>query len=96
MDVTNSKGTLFFVLGLIANFISAYLFALNLISLMTLIFIVSGFVVVLIIVGIQSINNEFEEFRKEQKRLIEKLKIHEQLVDIKSDIKFLMRKNGKK
>lgn len=47
-----------------------------------------------ITISIFRFNRRLEEQEKDQKRLEEKLKIHEQLIDIKKDIEIL--KNGKK
>jgi len=52
---------------------------------------------ILMIMGLISLQNfKMRDLIFEQKRLKEKLKIHEQLINIKKDIELLKEKNGKK
>jgi len=90
-----------FIIGLTINLISAYLFFyLKTISISLLIFILIGSVLFIFIVIIQLNNYEIENRlfnqEKDQKRLTEKLKIHEQLIDMKSEIKELQKEVNKK
>ncbi len=90
------------IIGFIINLLSAYLFSLGLINLTAIIVIIIGFIIFIIITGFQSKVNEFETKLSNQdlelKKISERLKINEQLINIKSDIKELQRylKNGKK
>lgn len=92
----SSKDISSFILGLLANIISAYLFSLKIINLATLAFIIIGSIVIFIIIGIQlktgEIREELENQKSEQKRLSEKLKIHEQLIEMKAEIKELQKR----
>ncbi len=113
MDNKSNSVIISSIVGFIINILSAYLFSLGLIDLTAIIVIIIGFIIFIIITGFQSKVNEFEtklskkdlELKKklsdqdlELKKINERLKINEQLIDIKSDIKELQRylKNGKK
>jgi hypothetical protein len=47
-------------------------------------------------IKIDELSEKSSRSENEQNRLKEKLKIHEQLIQIKSDIEYLKNKNGKK
>lgn len=100
MEITSKDIGIPFIVGLMVNLLSAYLFSLDLIDSTALIFIIVASLVVIIIIGFQlkinEIGEEQENQKTEQKRLGEKLKIHEQLIDIKSDIKELQKRVFKK
>lgn len=93
---TNSQ--LISIISVIMGLISLYPFYKNVLSIESLILIGGGLIVVILISTVQDKTSSLEEIVSkllvEQKRLKEKLKIHEQLVDIKSDINTL--KNVKK
>jgi uncharacterized membrane protein YqjE len=57
--------------------------------------IVLGFVLIIVMI-LSEQNSKIQNLVNEQKKLEEKLKIHEQLIDIKSDIKELQKKVFKK
>ena len=84
------------IIGLIANLLSSYLFYLNIINLNLLIFIIvaSVFVVIIIITqtGSYEVERRLNAQEQEQKRQNEKLKIHEQLIDMKAEIKGLQKR----
>jgi len=87
------------IIAFVINIISAYLFALHTIDINLMMFIIIGSIIVIIIIGIQSknknISEKLEKLELSNKKLEEKLKIHEQLVDIKADIKNLQMKTKK-
>lgn len=88
------------IIAFTINAISAYLFALHTINISTLIFIVIGSIVVILIIGIQlktrGSSERLNNLELEQQKLVEKLKIHEQLIDMKAEIKELQKKVFKK
>ena len=94
--------TLQFIIGFVINLLSVYLFSLGLINLTSIIIISIGFIIFVIITGFQSKINGFESKLSNQdseiKKLNERLKIQDQLIDNRADIKELQRylKNGKK
>lgn len=98
--VTSREIGIPFVIGLITNIAATYFFTIQKINLTSLIFILIGSLVVIIIMSFQlKLNETKEEIEKieiEQKKIGEKLKIHEQLIDIKAEIKEIKRriKNG--
>ena len=59
--------------------------------------IVIGFMLLIFLI-VSEQDTKVNEIFKDQKRVEEKLKIHEQLIDIKADIKYLkeVKRNGKK
>ncbi len=79
-----------FILGLLSilSFIWSFISEENRIIAITI-----GFILIIFIL-ISEKNIKLENLENEQKRIEEKLKIHEQLIDIKSDIRLL--KYGKK
>ncbi len=95
------RGNLTSIVLFIASIFSAYLFAVGVINLTTVIFIVIGSLIVIIIASFQSkikkTQEDVEGQSNEVKRLNEKLKIYEQLVDLKARIISLEkgRKNAK-
>tara|TARA_Y100000310_G_scaffold153755_1_gene153238 strand:+ start:2251 stop:2532 length:282 start_codon:yes stop_codon:yes gene_type:complete len=56
--------------------------------------VIGGVLIFYLSISLFKFNRRLNEQSSEQKRLEEKLKIHEQLIDIKKDIELL--KNGKK
>lgn len=76
------------ILGLLTvlSFVWAYLSEEN-----RIIAAIIGFLLIMIILFSER-NIKVQELAEEQKRLGEKLKIHEQLVDIKADIKYLQKR----
>ncbi|MFA7708104.1 MAG: hypothetical protein WCX73_04080 [Candidatus Pacearchaeota archaeon] len=84
------------VIGLIVNLFSVYLLTLGKININSLIVILTGSIVLIIIIGFQSKINEViegvENQRIEQIKLKEKLKIYEQLIGMKGDIKELQKR----
>ena len=96
MEITSKDIGIPLILGLIVNILSAYLFSLKLISFNSLLLITITSLIVIIIAGIQlkisEIKDEIINQQTEQKRLDEKLKIHEQLINMKSEIKELQKK----
>lgn len=89
----NPKDISILIIGLIINLVVAYLYYIQLMNTTILVIIVVGSIVFAMIMGFQLKMNDntkkLENFESEQKRLTEKLKIHEQLIEIKSDIKEL-------
>lgn len=79
-----------FVIGLMCNVLSAYLFSLQKININTLILILAGSAVVIIVIGIQlktgEIKDELENQKLEQKKLSEKLKIYERLSKLENEV----------
>ncbi len=67
------------VFGFIVSAISAYLFSKNQINFESLVWIVIGSLSVVMIIVYQEITSELDQQKWEQKRLGEKLKIHERL-----------------
>jgi len=88
------------IIGLIVNLFSAYLLSLGKINLSILLLVLIGSIVVIIILSIQlktnKIKSELNAQKIEQQKLNEKLKIHEQLINIKAEIKELQKKVFKK
>ena len=87
------KDVLIFFLGLVVNVVSAWLFSLEKISIMVFIFILTGSLIVIIIIGIQLVKQEIGEvddkLKKqglEQMRLNERLKIYDRLARIESEV----------
>ena len=77
------------IIGIICNLISAYLFYIGILDINKLIFISIGVINFIIFSIILDVKRDLEEQKIDQKRLIEKLKIYEQLIDIKSDKNYL-------
>lgn len=84
-----------FIIGFIINLVSVYLLYLKTISLNLFIFVLMGsiFIIIIVITQLSSyeIENRLAYQEKNQRKLDEKLKIHEQLIDMKADIKELQR-----
>lgn len=80
------------IVNLILGFLSVLSFIWSFLSEQhRLIAIVIGFVFLMIIITSEK-NIKIQEITEEQKRLGEKLKIHEQLIDIKADIRVLQKR----
>ena len=75
-----------FVIGLIVNIISFYLFTLKIINISTLAFIIIGFIIVILIISLQEkytdLKEDLEKMKINQKRLSENLKISERLTKL--------------
>jgi len=71
--------------------LSAYLFSIEKIDIITLFFILIGSLIILIIIGFKlktdEIKEELDNKKMEQIKLNEKLKIYEQLIDMKVEDK---------
>ena len=101
MAITSRDIGVPFIISIMTNVVSAYLFSLKKINLMIFISVVS--IMFIIILGFQLKINELKENldiqKTEQKRLDEKLKIYKDLAYMKEEIKTLQKKvnyNGKK
>lgn len=75
-----------FIIGLIVNIISFYLFTLKVIDIFTFIFIVIGFILLILIIGIQirysELKEELEQIKTKHEELNRNLKIHERLTKL--------------
>ena len=84
----SSKDIIFFVLNIMANIFSTYLFYLNIITLDILIFIFIGSVTFIVITSFQLKMNkfvdEFDKIKVSQKKFDERLKMHKQLINIEA------------
>ncbi len=82
-------------IGIMVNLVSGYLFTLQKINLIWLMFIVIGSALIILIISIQiktdNSMDKIDSLESKQQKLEEKLKIHEQLINIKSDIKELQK-----
>jgi hypothetical protein len=82
-------------MGIMINLVSGYLFTLQKINLTWLMFIVIGSALIILIISIQiktdNSMDKIDSLESKQQKLEEKLKIHEQLINIKSDIKELQK-----
>ncbi len=98
-----------FIISLIVNIVSGYLFSLELINFITFILIVIGSLIVIIIIGLQLKTNEIKENLRElknnfkelkekvrlnQENLEERFKIYERLIILEEKINNV-RKRGK-
>jgi len=85
--------------SIIISLISTFLIYFNLLSLVAFIIILVGTIIILIIsnfqIKIAGLSEKVNQFEMEQKRLVEKLKIHEKLIDIEGRLIALENKNGK-
>lgn len=88
-----------FILGLIVNIFSFYLFQFKFITLTGMLIILICFILFMIITSFQGRLRDYfirlEILENKIHQLDERLKIHRELIDIKSDIKYLKEKNGK-
>jgi len=88
------------IIGIITSLVSGYLFYLKLINLNFILTILIIFILLIITFTTQLNNYEIEKKlitqEKEQNKLMERLKIYEELIEIKSDIKQLQTKVFKK
>lgn len=90
------------LIGLIINLVSTYLYARGLIDLTVIIVSFVGFILFISISGFQSKINEFKiilsNHNTDLKKLNEKLKIYEQLIDLKARVIQLEKgdKNGRR
>lgn len=79
-----------FVVGLIINLISFYLFTIKAINNVTLIFIIEGLILLILMIGIQTKYNELkgklEEMKIKYKELNESLKINERLIKVETKV----------
>jgi len=96
MEANTKTISISLVIGLMANLASSYLFYLRVFSLDLIVFIIITSVFIMVIIISQSRNYGIEQRlsiqEQEQKRLIEKFKIHEQLIDMKAEIKELQKR----
>lgn len=86
------------IISILALIVAGYLFSIGLINLSLFILILTAFIILLLISIYQDIKDQLNDQKEEQKKLNERLKIYEQLINIKSDIEVLKREvfNGKK
>jgi len=96
MNRINSKDiTIPAIIGLIVNLVSGYLFTIQKINITMLAFIIIGSLLVILIISIQIKTNDLidkiSSLESGQQKLKEKLKIHEQLIDMKAEIKELQK-----
>lgn len=91
-----SKEFIILLLGLVGSILSALLLKIfgkenlhsfGIIDFVIILVLVIVFIIFVVYKRMSEINNEIELIRYEQKRLIEKLKIHEQLIELKAEIK---------
>ena len=84
------------IIGLMVNLVTAYLFSLGWINQGVLLLIIAGSLLFVVILGIQLRTNKIEKeqrkYRMEQEKLNERLKIYDELINMKSDIKELQRR----
>ena len=91
-----------FIIGLMFNLISGYLFTIQKISFTIFIFILTGSLIIIIIIAVQLKTNEAEdeliELKEKVKSLEEKLIIYERLIRIEEKLNNLEKENkyGKK
>ena len=94
----NSKDMLLFYLGIVINLVSAYLFYEGLMNLFMLVIVIIGSLIIIILTGFQLKISEFSERLEksefELKKMKEKLKIHEQLINLEAMLITLENKNG--
>ncbi len=87
---TSRKITIEFVIGLMINIVSMYLFNLGLVTSTGFLIIFMGFLIFIIISDIQSKNKVMAESMGEiiieQKKLNEKLKIYERLAKLEEKV----------
>lgn len=74
------------VVGLVGSFVSAYLFSLGKLTFENIFWIIVGLIFFIGIMVYQDINKELDNQRWEQKRLNEKLKIHERLYKLEKRV----------
>lgn len=106
MNRINSKELIIIIIGLVISIIitlfSTFADKINLFSFGTIYFIliIALLIILALIWAFHRENNEIkEELEKqelEQKKLVEKLKIHEQLIDMKAEVKELQKQVFKK
>ncbi|MAH07029.1 hypothetical protein CMI38_02135 [Candidatus Pacearchaeota archaeon] len=93
--ITARNAVIPLVMGLLANIISGYLFYLNIINFNLFLYLIIGSIFVIVILITQANNYEIETRLTSQEKLqglfMEKLKIHEQLIDIKVELRELKR-----
>ena len=98
-----AKEILILTLGVIATLILTVLFENNIINLesfsskdVTIITIIAIVMIIYVLYKrIEEIDNEINNTRKEHKKLEERLKIHNHLINIEAKLIALERKNGK-
>ena len=83
------------VIGLFASLISGYLFYLEIINLNLMLYLVFGSIFIVVILITQANSYEIEirltNSERVEKLLIEKLKIYEQLIEVKVELKELQK-----
>ncbi|MFW6310712.1 MAG: hypothetical protein ACOC1K_00590 [Nanoarchaeota archaeon] len=99
-----SKEFIILLLGLIGSILSGLLLRIfgkenlhsfSVIDFVIILVLVIVFIMFVVYTRIREINNEINIIRSEQKRLIEKLKIYEQLIELKAEVKNLRYGNKK-
>ena len=94
MESIKSKDIIIILIGIVLSLIIAIQFRIesflsNNEDIITLIIVVSISIVLVIYMKINEINKELDNQKIEQKKLRERLKIYEQLINMKADIKEL-------
>lgn len=100
MKGIDSKNWIIILLGIIGSAIIAFLLKLQKIDFKnfqaTDILLILGVAIIAVVFifyrKIREINDELDNQEKEQKRICEKLKIYEQLIDMKAEIKELQKR----
>jgi SNF family Na+-dependent transporter len=100
MKGIDSRDWIIIILGIISSIIIAFLLKLQKIDFKnfqaTDILLILGVAIIAVVFvfyrKIREINDELDNQEKEQKRICEKLKIHEQLIDMKAEIKELQKR----
>ena len=99
-----SKEFIILLLGIIGSILSGLLLMIfgkenlhsfSVIDFVIILVLVIVFIMFVVYTRIREINNEINIIKSEQKRLIEKLKIHEQLIELKAEFKNLKHGNKK-
>ncbi|OGJ16675.1 hypothetical protein A3K73_00625 [Candidatus Pacearchaeota archaeon RBG_13_36_9] len=105
MTIISSKDIILISIGLVISFIFAFIFSIKQFDLNNITSVYLILIIALLLIGItvwalhkriDEIKDELDNQATEQKRLGEKLKIHEQLIDMKAEIKELQKKVFKK
>jgi hypothetical protein len=93
--ITLRSAVMSLVIGLFASLISGYLFYLEIINLNLMLYLVFGSIFIVVILITQANSYEIEirltNSERVEKLLIEKLKIYEQLIEVKVELKELQK-----
>ena len=91
MQNESSNIIISFIIGLMGNIISFYLLTLKAITLETFIAVIIGFILLILIIGIQTkynnLKDSLEELKANYQKISESLKINERLTRIELSMK---------